>query len=69
MKNPVTRIRVCPVCGRAYTGHPAMSRTDNETPICPDCGIREALAALGVPRTEQEHILAFIHQGGQEAAE
>ena len=37
------RERVCPLCGRAYREHPALSRKDNETPICPDCGVREAV--------------------------
>lgn len=35
--------RICPRCGKAYTGHPALSRTDNTTEICPACGIEEAL--------------------------
>ena len=33
--------RSCPKCGRTYTEYPALSRTDNKTLICPDCGIRE----------------------------
>lgn len=35
--------RMCPICGRAYTDSPALSRRDNESAICPDCGTREAL--------------------------
>lgn len=35
----------CPICGQEYTGAPALSRTDNQTLICPDCGTRQALAA------------------------
>ncbi len=63
MKNDnISRISICPVCGKAYAGHPAISRKDNETPICPDCGIREALATLNVDIEEQEEILAIIHQ-------
>ena len=26
---------VCPLCGKPYSGVPALSRTDNQTPICP----------------------------------
>lgn len=37
------QVRTCPKCGGEYTEHPALSRTDNETEICPDCGTREAL--------------------------
>jgi len=61
MKTEVTQIRVCPKCGQRYTEHPALSRVDNETLICPDCGTREALATLGVDEAEQEKILEAIH--------
>ena len=33
----------CPSCKEKYTGFPAISRRDNETQICPQCGTREAL--------------------------
>ena len=33
----------CPRCNKAYEGFPALSRRDNETEICPDCGQAEAL--------------------------
>ena len=35
--------RICPACGKAYTQEPALSRRDNKTIICPDCGLNEAL--------------------------
>ena len=38
--------KVCPKCNKAYAGHPALSRADNKTEICPDCGVREALDAF-----------------------
>ena len=38
MKDNVIRMAVCPLCGRTYHGAPALSREDNETLICPDCG-------------------------------
>ena len=53
---------------------PALSRTDNETLICPECGTREAIdAALSVPEfsagmTEQEkeeykeNVIKKIHE-------
>lgn len=37
---------VCPVCGRTYTEAPAISREDNTTEICPDCGTKQALEAF-----------------------
>lgn len=42
----VNRGRVCPKCGRTYTEYPALSRADNVTEICPECGTREALEAF-----------------------
>ena len=38
------KMRICPVCGREYDEHPALSRTDNETEICPECGGRRLKA-------------------------
>ena len=34
METTEIKIRTCPICGQEYTGHPAISRTDNESPIC-----------------------------------
>lgn len=53
---------VCPKCGQTYNERPALSREDNKTLICPDCGTREALAFLGVGREEQDSILRSMHQ-------
>ena len=38
--NPV---RHCPMCHKEYYDYPALSRKDNKTEICPECGMREAL--------------------------
>lgn len=62
MKETIREPRVCPLCGQTYTDAPALSRTDNETLICPDCGIRQALDSIGVSPEEQEKILFIIHQ-------
>lgn len=50
----------CPICGQEIKGAPALSRTDNRTQICADCGTRQALAAIGV--TNAEDVLARIHE-------
>ena len=60
MKSDVREIRVCPLCGNTYGEPPALSRTDNTTLICPECGTRQALADIGVDEEEQEKILAII---------
>lgn len=57
-----TRIKICPRCGNAYHGASALSREDNETLICPDCGTREALESIGVDEKEQEQIIETIHR-------
>ena len=61
MKEKVAVERVCPKCGQTYTAYPALSREDNETLICPDCGTREALSGLGIGLDEQDDILRSIH--------
>lgn len=62
MKDNVIRMAVCPRCGKAYYGRPALSRADNETLICPDCGTREALESIGVSAEEQDSILETLHR-------
>ena len=62
MKDNISRISICPFCGKPYAGHPALSRRDNQTAICPDCGTREALESIGVGPEEQEQILDAIHR-------
>lgn len=54
--------KVCPKCGKTYRGHPAISRVDNVTAICPLCGTREALDSLGISDEEKEKIIATIPQ-------
>lgn len=67
MKNNVVRTAVCPLCGRLYHGHPAVSRTDNETLICSDCGTRQALQSIGIDPDEQERIIETIHRHTERA--
>lgn len=54
--------RSCPICGQIFTERPAVSREDNITLICPDCGTRQALASLGVEPEEQDAIIEIIHE-------
>ena len=62
MRNNITRMAVCPLCSRVYHGAPALSREDNKTLICPDCGTRQALQSIGVDTAEQEQIIETIHR-------
>ena len=61
MKSEEIIIRTCPICGREYSEHPALSRVDGETLICPDCGVREALSSIDISSEEQDKILNIIH--------
>ena len=36
-------IKKCPICKKAIKGFPAISRKDNKTEICSECGQYEAL--------------------------
>ena len=60
MKNEI-QLRKCPKCGMLFSERGAVSRVDNVTIICPDCGTREALESIGVDEKEQEKILDTIH--------
>ena len=33
----------CLKCGKYYVGYPALSREDNKTEICSECGMKEAV--------------------------
>lgn len=56
--------RICPLCGRAYDEPPALSRADNQTDICPRCGMMEALAAMPRRETPQERTRRAVYATG-----
>ena len=62
MKATETMTRICPRCGCIYRSRPAISREDNITLICSDCGTRKALITIGVSKEEQDKIISVIHQ-------
>lgn len=62
MKNNAAQERTCPLCGQTYWEHPALSRADGVTLICPDCGVREALDSIGVDGSEREKIVEIIRR-------
>ena len=55
---------ICPLCGRAYDEPPALSRVDNQTDICPRCGMMEALAAMPRRETPQERTRRAVYATG-----
>lgn len=54
------QIMNCPKCKKEIKGYPAISRKDNKTKICSDCGIREALEPL-LPPEEIERIVVIVN--------
>lgn len=56
------QLHACPRCNKVYSGHGAISRADNLTVICPDCGTREALQSIDVNEKEQDKIIYIIHK-------
>ena len=52
---------ICPICGATSIEPPALSRQDDKTRICPECGIMEALTAAGIPTETQKEIIKAIH--------
>lgn len=60
METKETETRAYPICGKTYKGRSAISRADNITAICPECGTREALESIGVSKEEQDKIIATI---------
>ena len=57
----VKKVSTCPRCGKEYTARPAISRKDNKTDICPDCGTLEALEDAGITGEEKQMIMDAIH--------
>ena len=39
----MSETKICPRCDEPYRGHPALSRRDNKTDICSDCGKAEVM--------------------------
>ena len=55
-------MRKCPICGRVYNEPPALSRADNKTEICSECGLIEALDAAGMEKADQEKVLGIVQK-------
>lgn len=37
------KYQICPICHKRYNTPPAISRKDNKTKICSECGLKEAI--------------------------
>ena len=66
MRNTLSET-ICSICGKAYCDYPALSRTDNKTGICPDCGVVQGLEACGVDAETIKTVLQAIHTSFKES--
>ena len=59
----MTESKFCPRCDYELSGHPAISRRDNKTEICSDCGTSEAMNDFSdfysIPMEERINELVF----------
>ena len=64
-------MRICPKCGRSFERLLALSRTDNETMICDECGTVEALGSLphGILSPQERTRVAVMATGNKWAIE
>ncbi len=64
-------MKTCPKCGRKYERLLALSRADNKTMICDECGIMEALESLpeGVLSPQERTRAAVMATGNKWAIE
>ena len=46
LSGEMKELKICPRCKKAYSGYPAISRRDNKTEICSECGQAEAFEDL-----------------------
>lgn len=59
----------CPKCGRSFNKLLALSRDDNKTMICDECGIREAIDSVPHRRlTPQERTRIAVAAAGNKWA-
>ncbi len=63
MEELKTTERICPECGKPYTGHSGLSRKDNKTEICGHCESVQAYMDMGHTREEAEEIQRYVEDG------
>lgn len=61
-----TTPKKCPICGKTYTDFPALSRRDNKTYICPDCGVDEAMEDYFKAMSKQENLTEDLQGTGED---
>lgn len=64
-------MKICPKCGRSFERLLALSRIDDKTMICDECGTKEALDSLpqGVLSLQERTRIAVAATGNKWAME
>ena len=61
---------ICPICKKEFNNPPALSRKDNKTEICSECGLKEALdIALGHDEKLIQEIMNIVLEYEKKAKE
>lgn len=60
---------ICPRCNKEYFDYPALSRKDNQTEICPKCGIAEALEEIEKLESDMGEMSDYITDLEEEECE
>lgn len=60
---------ICPKCKKEFSNPPAISRVDNKTPICSECGVREAIADFEPDKEKAEKLIEAILEYEKRARE
>lgn len=62
------KIKSCPRCSKNYSDYPAISRRDNKTEICTNCGVEEAIIdccdVTNIPYTKFKREMNFCNSLG-----
>ncbi len=51
---------ICPICKKEFNNHPAISRKDNKTEICSECGIVEEINCFEPDKKKAQKLINSI---------
>ena len=60
---------ICPICKKEFNNPPALSRKDNKTKICSECGIVEAINCFEPDKKKAQKLIDSILEYEKRAKE